>query len=32
VQGDPTLDISSLRQVELVIKGGKIVKGPGTAF
>ncbi len=32
VQGDPTLDISSLRQVELVIKGGKIVKGPGTTF
>ncbi len=32
VPGDPTLDISSLRQVELVIKGGKIVKGPGTTF
>jgi imidazolonepropionase-like amidohydrolase len=32
VPGDPTLDISRLRQVELVIKGGKIVKGPGTAF
>jgi imidazolonepropionase-like amidohydrolase len=28
VEGDPTSDISAVRQVRLVIKGGKVVQGP----
>ncbi len=28
VDGDPTSDISAVRQARLVIKGGKVVKGP----
>jgi imidazolonepropionase-like amidohydrolase len=29
VRGDPSTDISDLRDVALVMKGGTVVRGPG---